>query len=97
MSELPILPTTVVGSHGKPGWWHACKDMHARGEWGSYDLEELLTDAVDIAILDQERAGVDIIIDGESRRLDGYVDGYYSIIDGLARLPRGAPGRSLGL
>ena len=97
MSELPILPTTVVGSHGKPGWWHACKDLHAHGEWGSYDLEELLTDAVDIAILDQERAGVDIITDGESRRLDGYVDGYYSIIDGLARLPRGAPGRSLGL
>jgi len=87
MSELPILPTTVVGSHGKPGWWHACKDLQARGEWGLYDLEELLTDAVDIAILDQERAGVDIITDGESRRLDGYVDGYYSIIDGIRALP----------
>ena len=21
MSSLPILPTSVVGSHGKPGWW----------------------------------------------------------------------------
>jgi 5-methyltetrahydropteroyltriglutamate--homocysteine methyltransferase len=87
MSELPILPTTVVGSHGKPGWWHACKDLLERGEWGPYDLEELLTDAVDIAILDQDRAGVDIITDGESRRLDGYVDGYYAIIDGIRALP----------
>jgi 5-methyltetrahydropteroyltriglutamate--homocysteine methyltransferase len=87
MSEVPILPTTVVGSHAKPGWWHACKDLHAQGQWGPYDLEELLSDAVDIAILDQERAGVDIITDGESRRLDGYVDGYYSIIEGIRALP----------
>lgn len=87
MSTLPLLPTTVVGSHAKPGWWHACKDLHAQGTWGSYDLEELLSDAVDIAILDQERAGVDIITDGESRRLDGYVDGYYSIIQGIRALP----------
>jgi 5-methyltetrahydropteroyltriglutamate--homocysteine methyltransferase len=87
MSHLPLLPTTVVGSHGKPGWWHVCKDLHARGDWGSYDLEELLSDAVDIAILDQERAGVDIITDGEARRLDGYVDSYYEIIDGIRALP----------
>ena len=87
MSDLPILPTTVVGSHGKPGWWHACKDLHEQGDWGPYDLEELLSDAVDIAILDQERAGVDIITDGEARRLDGYVDGYYEIIDGIRALP----------
>jgi methionine synthase II (cobalamin-independent) len=87
MSALPILPTTVVGSHGKPGWWHVCKDLHAQGDWGPYDLEELLSDAADIAILDQERAGVDIITDGEARRLDGYVDGYYEIIDGIRALP----------
>ena len=87
MSEWPILPTTVVGSHGKPGWWHVCKDLHADGQWGPYDLEELLSDAVDVAILDQERAGVDIITDGEARRLDGYVDGYYEIIEGIRALP----------
>lgn len=87
MSDVPILPTTVVGSHGKPGWWHACKDLHAQGQWGPYDLEELLNDAADIAILDQERAGVDIITDGEARRLDGYVDSYYSIIAGIRALP----------
>ena len=87
MSDLPILPTTVVGSHGKPGWWHACKDLHDEGAWGPYDLAELLDDATDVAILDQERAGVDIISDGESRRLDGYVDGYYGVIDGIRALP----------
>ena len=87
MSELPILPTTVVGSHAKPGWWHTCKDLVEAGQWGSYDLAELLDDAADIAILDQERAGIDIITDGEARRLDGYVDGYYNIIEGIRALP----------
>lgn len=23
MTDLPLIPTTVVGSHGKPGWWYA--------------------------------------------------------------------------
>ena len=87
MTELPIIPTTVVGSHAKPGWWHECKDLLESGQWGRSDLEEMLTDAVDVAILDQERAGVDIITDGESRRLDGYVDGYYAIIKGISALP----------
>ncbi|GIX46289.1 MAG: methionine synthase [Candidatus Tectimicrobiota bacterium] len=86
MSELPLLPTTVVGSHARPGWWHTCKDLVEKGEWGPDDLEELLSDAVDIAILDQERAGIDIITDGEARRLDGYVDTYYSRIEGLRPL-----------
>ena len=83
MNDLPLLPTAVVGSHAKPGWWHACKDLVEQGHWGQGDLDELLDDAVDVAILDQERAGVDIITDGESRRLDGYVDSYYAIIQGI--------------
>ncbi len=87
MSNPPLLPTTVVGSHAKPGWWHTCKDLVDQGQWGQADLEELLNDAVDIAILDQERAGVDIITDGESRRLDGYVDSYYAIIEGIRPIP----------
>ena len=96
MSALPPIPTTVVGSHAKPAWWHRCKDLADSGEWGPSDLEELLSDAVDVAILDQERAGLDIITDGESRRLDGYVDGYYSIIDGIRPLPQGRRGGPWG-
>ncbi|MBI3329796.1 MAG: methionine synthase [Nitrospinae bacterium] len=87
MTELPILPTTVVGSHGHPAWWYEGKAVFEAGRWGQYDLEEMFNDAADIAILDQERAGVDIISDGEVRRLDGYVDSYYGIIDGLRAIP----------
>lgn len=96
MENQPIIPTTVVGSHPKPSWWHNCKDLYAEGKWGETDLNELLTDAVDIAILDQTRAGLDIITDGESRRLDGYVDSYYAIIENIVPLPIGRVGGPWG-
>ena len=96
MKDLPLLPATVVGSHSRPAWWHECKELVETGRWGPSDLEEMLSDAVDIAILDQERAGLDIITDGEARRLDGYVDGYYAIIDGIRALPAGRRGGPWG-
>jgi 5-methyltetrahydropteroyltriglutamate--homocysteine methyltransferase len=34
-----------------------------------------------------ETAGIDIVTDGEVRRLDGYVDSYYAIIKGIRPLP----------
>ena len=88
MKDLPLLPTTVIGSHGKPGWWYVVAQAHEAGQFGPADLEEMLDDAVDTAIRDQERAGLDIITDGEVRRLDGYVDSYYRIIQGI--VPVGA-------
>jgi 5-methyltetrahydropteroyltriglutamate--homocysteine methyltransferase len=90
---LPLVPTGVVGSHGKPGWWYLGVRAHERGELGPADLQELLDDAADTAIRDMERAGLDVITDGEVRRLDGYVDSYYAVIRGIEPLE---PGRKLG-
>jgi 5-methyltetrahydropteroyltriglutamate--homocysteine methyltransferase len=87
MPELPLIPATVVGSHGKAGWWYAAVRAHEAGEMGEGDLEEMFDDAADAAILDMERAGLDVITDGEVRRLDGYVDSYYAIIKGIEPLP----------
>jgi 5-methyltetrahydropteroyltriglutamate--homocysteine methyltransferase len=83
MSALPIIPTAVVGSHGKPGWWYVTVKAWEAGELGPADLEEMFDDAANTAIRDMEEAGVDIITDGEVRRLDGYVDSYYAIIKGI--------------
>src|SRR6476619_7396738 len=85
--NLPILPSTVVGSHGKGSWWYAGVREHEKGVWGEGDLSEMLDDAADTAIRDMERAGLDVITDGEVRRLDGYVDSYYAIIKGIEPLP----------
>ncbi|MBI2154553.1 MAG: methionine synthase [Candidatus Rokubacteria bacterium] len=87
MAELPLIPATVVGSHGKAGWWYAAVKAWEAGEFGPADLEEMFDDAADTAIRDMERAGLDIITDGEVRRLDGYVDSYYAIIKGIQALP----------
>jgi 5-methyltetrahydropteroyltriglutamate--homocysteine methyltransferase len=83
MSKLPLIPTSVVGSHGKPSWWFAGVKAHECGEWGEGDLSEMMDDAADTAIKDMERAGVDVLTDGEVRRLDGYVDSYYAVIRGI--------------
>ena len=86
-ATLPLIPTAVVGSHGKPGWWFASVKAIEHGDFGPADLEEMFDDAANAAIRDMERAGLDIITDGEVRRLDGYVDSYYAIIKGIKALP----------
>jgi 5-methyltetrahydropteroyltriglutamate--homocysteine methyltransferase len=87
MGALPLIPTTVVGSHGKPGWWFALVRAWEAGEAGPADLEEMFDDAASAAIRDMEEAGIDVVTDGEVRRLDGYVDSYYAIIKGIQALP----------
>lgn len=84
---LPLVPTAVIGSHGKPGWWYAAVKAYEAGAFGSGDLEEMFDDAVLTAVRDMETAGIDIVTDGEVRRLDGYVDSYYAVIEGIAPLP----------
>lgn len=85
---LPILPTTVVGSYGLPSWLYAADDWIARDLYGPTDVAETYNDAVDRAILDQERAGIDIITDGEMRRR-GFIQSFASRITGLKNV--GAP------
>ena len=86
-TTLPLIPSTVVGSHGRAGWWHLGVKAWEAGEMGPADLDEMLDDAADTAIRDMERAGVDLITDGEVRRLDGYVDSYYRVMQGIEPIP----------
>ena len=63
-----LLPTTVIGSHATPSWLWTAIDEIDKGNYGETDINETFDDAVNAAILDQERAGIDIISDGEMRR-----------------------------
>jgi 5-methyltetrahydropteroyltriglutamate--homocysteine methyltransferase len=86
------LPTSVVGSHGLPGWvWLAREAMEA-GRLGALDVRELMEDATQAALLDQERAGVDVVSTGEMMRVR-FIIGFYDRIAGIRALP--AP-RQLG-
>jgi 5-methyltetrahydropteroyltriglutamate--homocysteine methyltransferase len=86
MSREPLL-TSVVGSHAHPGWFAHGIAAAKRGEFGPADLAELLADGVDLAIRDQERAGIDVISDGEMRRAGFFTAEFYRHLTGVEALP----------
>lgn len=84
----PLIPATVIGSWSFPGWYEKfVADVSAHpSAFGAVDREEALRDAVLLAIDDQQRAGLDIITDGEMSRVDFNL-GFYDFLSGLERLP----------
>jgi 5-methyltetrahydropteroyltriglutamate--homocysteine methyltransferase len=64
-----------------------------KGNYGPTDVRETFDDAVNMAIMDQERAGVDIITDGEMRRWY-FVQSFYKRMEGIVPEP---PLRKVGL
>ena len=90
---LPLLYTHVMGSHGFPGWFWTALDKIKAGEYGQTDVKETFDDATQLAIRDQERAGIDVICDGEMRRFF-FVQTFYGRMDGLEPLE---PLRKTGL
>src|SRR5437899_10704234 len=81
-SKLPLLYTHVMGSHGFPSWFWTALDKIKAGEYGQTDVKETFDDATQLAIRDQERAGIDTICDGEMRRFF-FVQTFYEKMDGL--------------
>jgi 5-methyltetrahydropteroyltriglutamate--homocysteine methyltransferase len=90
---LPMkLPTSVVGSHGLPGWVWLAREAMEQGRLGAIDVRELMEDATQAALLDQERADVDVVSTGEMMRVR-FIIGFYDRITGIKAL---APPRRLG-
>ena len=81
--ELPLLPTTVVGSHALPSW--LCLVRQHLDAFGPTDREEAYDDAVRLAIRDQIEAGIDVISDGEMRRTM-FIRSFYDRLTGLVPL-----------
>lgn len=83
---LPLLPTSVIGSYSWPGWLVSGIEAARRGDFGPADLQEMLDDAVDTALRDQEDAGVDLVTDGEMRRAGFFTAEFYGHLTGLRAL-----------
>src|SRR5205823_2134976 len=89
---MTLLPTTVVGSYPQPDWLVDRENLRkrlpprvrAREIWRVAEpfLEEAQDDATLLAIRDLERAGVDIITDGEIRR-ESYSNRFATALDGV--------------
>lgn len=92
--QLPLLYTSVIGSYAWPAWLHSALAAVGRGEYGPDDWKETQDDAVEFAVREQEDAGVDIITDGEMRRIGFFTAEFYSHMIGLIELP---PKRKMGV
>jgi 5-methyltetrahydropteroyltriglutamate--homocysteine methyltransferase len=87
-----LLPTTLVGSYPQPDWLldrarlasHAPPRVREKELWrvSSEWLEQAQDDATILAIRDQERAGIDIVTDGEMRR-ESYSNRFATALEGV--------------
>jgi 5-methyltetrahydropteroyltriglutamate--homocysteine methyltransferase len=86
-----LFPTTIVGSFPQPEWLidraklsKQVPRVRADDLWlvASDKLEAAQDDATLLAIRDQERAGLDIISDGEQRR-ESYSNRFATALDGI--------------
>ncbi|MGH9808805.1 MAG: 5-methyltetrahydropteroyltriglutamate--homocysteine methyltransferase, partial [Terriglobia bacterium] len=91
MSKSMLLPTTVVGSYPQPEWLvdraMLSKSvprtrMHEMWRLPEEHLEEAQDDATIVAIRDMERAGIDIVTDGEIRR-ESYSNRFATALEGI--------------
>lgn len=87
----PLLQTTVVGSYPQPDWL-VNREMlskivprtrlHELWRVPEEYLEQAQDDATLLAIRDMERAGIDIVTDGEMRR-ESYSNRFATALDGI--------------
>ena len=75
-----MIETTVIGSYPFPGWLELASSR--TGEMGPDDIEEAARDATLVAVMDQVRAGIDVISDGEQGRFDFNLS-FYAYLEGL--------------
>ena len=90
--DLPLFPTTLVGSFAQPDWLidrarladRFPPRVRARELWrpGPEFLTEAQDDATAAAVRTQELAGLDIVTDGEIRR-ESYSNHFATALDGV--------------
>src|SRR6202022_3331764 len=87
-----LLPTSLVGSYAQPDWLIDRKKLagrfpprvRAKELWrvAPEFLDQAQDDATVLAIREQERAGLDIITDGEMRR-ESYSNRFATALEGV--------------
>ena len=77
-----LLPTTLAGSLPKPSWLAPPNTLWAPWKLEGDVLAEGKRDAVRLVLRDQERAGIDIVTDGEQTRRH-FVTTFIEALDGV--------------
>jgi 5-methyltetrahydropteroyltriglutamate--homocysteine methyltransferase len=92
VTPLPLLPTSLVGSYAQPDWLidraklagRFPPRVRAKELWRVEPalLAQAQDDATELAIRTQERAGLDLLTDGEIRR-ESYSNHFATALDGV--------------
>ncbi len=81
--DLPVLPTTTIGSFPQTGDIRRARARHARGELDDAGYESLMRDEIERVIRLQEEIGLDVLVHGEPERND-MVQYFAELLDGFA-------------
>src|SRR5712691_8292160 len=79
---LPLLATTIAGSLPKPSWLAEPEKLWAPWKLEGTPLAEGKRDAVRLVLAMHEKAGIDIVSDGEQTRRH-FVNGYMEKLEGI--------------
>jgi 5-methyltetrahydropteroyltriglutamate--homocysteine methyltransferase len=77
-----MLETSIVGSLPKPSWLAVPSMLRAPWRLAGAELREAQDDAVRVAVLEQEEAGLDVVTDGEVGRRH-YIWGFLEGLTGI--------------
>lgn len=77
-AQVEALSVIPHGSWPRPKWLLSALHQHLEGRMPDEEFQAAADDAVQLAVAAQQRAGVDLVVDGEMRR-----DNYSSFVAGL--------------
>lgn len=83
---IPALAVMGIGSWPRPRWMIDAMHAYVEGRLPEAAFHETADDAVRLAIAAQEKAGVDVVTDGEQRR-DSYASFVASRLDNCQLIP----------
>jgi 5-methyltetrahydropteroyltriglutamate--homocysteine methyltransferase len=79
---VPPIATTIAGSLPKPGWLAETERLWPQWKLSGAALAEGQRDAIELAVGEQVRTGLDVVTDGEQSRRH-FVHGFLEHLDGI--------------
>src|SRR3954468_13347358 len=80
--KFPLLGTTLAGSLPKPGWLAEPEKLWSPWKLEGPALDEGKRDAVRLVVAMEEKAGLDVLSEGEQTRRH-FVNGYMEKLEGI--------------
>ncbi len=68
--QLPLLPTTTIGSFPQTSAIRQTRAAHKRGELSALDYLQRIRSEIELAVRKQEDLGLDVLVHGEAERND---------------------------